>query len=184
MARRYLFAWRHAIASDEGPKRAPDRHIALTLSLYMNGDGLSAWPSQETLALRTGLNIRTVRFALARLCDEKWLSREPRKSPRGIKSKRWGYEYRAKLPTKLGNAFANAERQSLFNGKDPSKEQPGSSSPAVPKKNGDSHDQRIGTDDPPNTSRELVKPAACKTSAALREQEIADLEAFMEKPPI
>ena len=158
-ARRFLFAWRHALNSAEGPRRAPDRQVALVVSLYMNGDGLGAWPSQETLAVRTALTARTVRDALKRLCSERWLSRDARKSPRGVKSKRWGYEYRARLPRKLANAYVNGERPSLFNGKDPGQ--------VTAKKNGEIHDKRIRNDVPTNTSKEYVKNDVYKRDLSL-----------------
>ena len=161
--RRYLFAWRHALSSAEGPRRAPDRLVGLVLSLYMGSDGLGAWPSQGTLAVRTGLTVRTVREALKRLCAEKWLTRQARKSPAGIRSPRWGYEYRASLPRKLPSAYLNGERASLFSGKQPR--------PPASKKNGEIHDRRIGNDVPTNTSVELVKGSASKKELHDSEQE-------------
>lgn len=174
MASRFLFAWRNALASEEGPKRALDRHVALTLMLYMNADGLGAWPSQDTLALKAALTDRTVGRVLQRLCDEKWLSREARKSPRGIRHKRYGYEYRARLPTKLANAYANGERGSLFTGRDPRKEQP--------KSNGEPGDIRIPNDVRTNTAGDC-KRLASKKGSELTPQEIEDLDAFSEQRP-
>lgn len=173
MARRLLFPWRHALASEEGPAAASERLVALALSLYMNGDGLGAWPSQEVLALRTGLTARTVRDALERLVAKGWLAREPRKSPRGVKSKRFGYEYRACLPVRLSNMLANGEANSLFSGKEPRR---------VPhKKNGEINDKRIGKQFPTNTSYEYFKPDAYKKKqyqkAKLERAEIASYQA-------
>lgn len=115
----FLVAWRHAVASAEGPSEAIDRHVALTLGLSFNSEGLSAWPSQKTLAIRTGLTERTVGRALTRLCRAHWLHRIARKPPRqpdGKPHKRWGYEYRAKLPKVLSDWYANGERRSVFTG--------------------------------------------------------------------
>lgn len=170
---RFLFSWRHAVTSEVGPKHAIDRLVALTLSLYFNGDGLGAWPSQSTLARRTGLTARSIRPALARLVREDWLGRIARKGPRGIRAKRWGYEYRARLPKKLSNALANAENSSLFSGKEPTA--------PTPQKNGEIHDKRIGKQLPTNTAVELVKGVAFKNKLALSAQEldafVADLDA-------
>jgi DNA-binding transcriptional MocR family regulator len=170
MAGRFLFAWRNAFASEEGPSCGVDRHVAMTLSLYMNGDGLGAWPSQDTLALRTGLTDRTVGRALERLCGEGWLARQPRKSSRGIRHKRYGYEYRATLPKALSNALANGERGSLFNGKEPWKPRP--------KKNGESDDKRMANGVRTNSSEELIKGDASKKDDSLTQQEIADVDAL------
>jgi hypothetical protein len=115
---RFLFAWRNALASEEGPAVAVDRHVALSLSLYMDRDGQSAWPSQDTLARRTGLTDRTVGRALERLCDDLWIERQARKSPKGNRHKRYGFEYRARLPRLLADSFAKGECRSLFSGKD------------------------------------------------------------------
>jgi hypothetical protein len=150
----FLFAWRNALSSAEGPRRAQDRHVGHVLSLYMGRDGLGAWPSQETLAVRSGFTVRFVREALKRLYAEKWLTRQARKGPRGIRHPRWGFEYRARLPGKLADAYMNGERHSLFSGKEPR--------PPASKKNGERHDRRIGNDVPTNTSGELVKGFASR----------------------
>lgn len=149
---RLLFAWRHALASEEGPAVAGDRHIALTLALYMDRDGLSAWPSQDTIAMRSGLTDRTVGRALERLCKEQWLDRQPRKSPKGNRHKRYGYEYRARLPKALADAYAKGERCSLFNGKDPRR--------LPPELNTESDDISMANAVRTNTSIELVKELA------------------------
>lgn len=118
-AQRFLFAWRHALASEEGPEVALDRLVAMTLALYMDRDGLSAWPNQDTLAARSGLTDRTVGKSLARLCGQGWLERQARKSPKGNRHPRFGFEYRARMPRQLADAYAKGERGSLFNGRDP-----------------------------------------------------------------
>lgn len=123
----FLVAWRHALASEEGPPKSVDRHVALTLSLHLSTEGLGAWPSQDTVALRTGLTDRTVGRALKRLCDSGWFSRQERKAhdkagrplPHGKRHWRWGFEYRACLPKSLLAAYVKGERRSLFTGKTP-----------------------------------------------------------------
>ena len=154
--RRFLFAWRHALASEDGPPVASDRHVALTLALYLDADGLSAWPSQDTLARRSALTDRTVGRALERLCKEGWLERQARKSPKGNRHKRYGYEYRAKLPQALADAFMKGERRSLFNGKDPGR---------ASQLNGESDDKRMANQVRTNTSVELVKELASRKKA-------------------
>lgn len=172
---RFLFVWRNALASEEGPAHPHDRHVGLTASLYMSSDGLRCWPSQDTLALRTGLTDRSVGRALKRLCDTQWLSRKPRKSPRGIPHKRFGYEYQARLPKRLANAYANGERGSLFNGRNPAKVgkfadlkpaptplPPGAgfSNSGAEQKNGERDDKRIPNAVRTNSVEELAKSDA------------------------
>lgn len=155
----FLVAWRHALASQEGPQKSDDRHVALTLALYLDRDGLGAWPSQDTLSVRASLSDRTVCRALERLCAADWLSRQPRKArdkngrqiPNGKRHKRWGYEYRAMLPKHLSAAYANGERRSLFTGEDPRK-------PSDPG-NGERHDKRMANAVRTNSAMELsTKP--------------------------
>ena len=172
--RRFLFAWRHALASEAGPQRPTDRLVGMTLALYFNGDGIGAWPSQETLARRTGLTTRSIRPALARLVRDDWLGRIARKGPKGIRAPRWGFEYRAKLPRKLSNQYANGENVSLFAGKAPTA--------AISKKNGEIDDRGIGNRFPPNTSGELVKGVAFKRNVVIPSAQeldsfVADLDA-------
>lgn len=165
---RFLFAWRHAVSSAEGPQLASDRHVALVLSLYMGSDGLGAWPSQQTLMVRTGLVIRTIRPALKRLLAEGWLTRQARKGPRGIRAPRWGFEYRARLPGKLAKAYMNGASVALFSGKEPTARSA--------KKNGAISAQRMGQPLPPNTSGELIKGTASKKELQVSEQELAEMQ--------
>src|SRR5690242_2649034 len=96
-ASRFLFRWRWALCSEWGPRNPTDRLVALCISLYMRSDGLGAWPSQTTLAARSGLALRTVRPALKRLVKAKWLSRVTRKPRRGRAAKGMGFDYSARL---------------------------------------------------------------------------------------
>lgn len=86
-----LFTWRTAIAKSGLPPTV--RHVALTLSLYMNERGGSAWPSITTLAEDSGLSQASIKRgtkALERagylLCD-----RDPGRST----------HYTATAPTQL-----------------------------------------------------------------------------------
>jgi len=154
-----------------------DRHVALTASLYMSRDGLRCWPSQDTLAVRTGLTDRTVGRALKRLVDEKWLDRQPRKSPRDNRHPRYGFEYSARFPTRLANAYANGERGSLFSGKDPRPEVHRRQAPAPRIVNTERHDTRIPNGVRTNSVVELVKPNASNKGFGVSAQDIADMEA-------
>jgi hypothetical protein len=66
-----LLTWRGAVTDSGLPATA--RHVALTLSLYMNEVGSSAFPSIVTLARKTGLGESTVRDHLHLLRDTGWL---------------------------------------------------------------------------------------------------------------
>ena len=52
--------WLETLASECGPPGATTRHILHAISIHMNAQGESAWPSTATLALRTGLSERAV----------------------------------------------------------------------------------------------------------------------------
>lgn len=89
-----LLTWRSAIC-DSG--MAPTtRHVALTLSLYMNERGGSAHPGAVKLAGDTGYSERTVRDHLAILTAEGWLALVEEGGLKG--HKRIANEYRATIP--------------------------------------------------------------------------------------
>ncbi|MBC2709533.1 MAG: helix-turn-helix domain-containing protein [Desulfosarcina sp.] len=60
MAEISKFDWQRMISSEKGPKSPTTRHVLLTLSLYMNDDGGSCYPSTKKLGLATGLSERSV----------------------------------------------------------------------------------------------------------------------------
>lgn len=68
---RPLYKWRAAIVSSDLP--ATCRHVALTLSLHMNEEGDSCFPSVDTTAAETGLSRRAVQLNITRLVDGQWL---------------------------------------------------------------------------------------------------------------
>ena len=66
-----LFTWRSAICDSQ---LAPTtRHVAVTLSLYMNERGASAFPGARRLAHDSGLGERTIREHLGILVEQGWL---------------------------------------------------------------------------------------------------------------
>ena len=69
--RSVVFDWRRSICDSTLPPTA--RHVALTMSIYMNESGGSAFPGGARLARETGLALRTVRVQLAILTDSGWL---------------------------------------------------------------------------------------------------------------
>jgi len=80
-----LIEWRDLVASKQGPKRSTTRHVLLTLSLHMQLDGSSCFPSVRLLAERTGLSERTVCTHLRAACEESWI----RKIVKGKSGKGW-----------------------------------------------------------------------------------------------
>ena len=69
-----LYDWRNAVASPVGPSNPSTRLVLLTLSLYMDPRGF-AWPSQTTLAARSGLSLRTVKGSVDDAEKAKWIVR-------------------------------------------------------------------------------------------------------------
>lgn len=71
-----LLSWRSAIC--DSSLEATTRHVALTLSLYMNERGASAHPGAQRLAHDSALSERSVRDHLAKLVEAGWLRLEHR----------------------------------------------------------------------------------------------------------
>ena len=89
-----LFTWRSAIASEQGPGPTT-RHVLLTLSLHMSERGDSCWPSQDTLAMETGLSLRAVKEHLKLAHQQGWISSRDRHT----NGKAWRHkEYFSLLP--------------------------------------------------------------------------------------
>lgn len=90
--------WLQAVASHIGPADPTTRLVLMTLSLHMDQTGDNAWPSQKTLARRSGLNERSVRKHLDRAWKDGWLKVYAKK-PNG---KGWRlHEYVAAVPADL-----------------------------------------------------------------------------------
>lgn len=66
-----LFTWRSGITLSSLPPTT--RHVLLTISLYMNEKGESAFPSQAKLAVDTGLSARSVGEHIRRATSEGFL---------------------------------------------------------------------------------------------------------------
>jgi hypothetical protein len=70
----------------------------LTLSLHMNQEGASCFPSTRTLADETGLSERTVISHLAMAVATEWLTRDIR----GLSGQYWKrHEYKARIPLEV-----------------------------------------------------------------------------------
>lgn len=71
----FLFDWRKAVVSDQGPSSPTTRHVLLTLSLHMNEDGGSCFPSIATLMRETKLSNRAVITHLDLADADGWIER-------------------------------------------------------------------------------------------------------------
>jgi hypothetical protein len=69
--------WRKAIAEGSGLS-ATQRHVALTLSLYVDLEDLSTYVGPTRLAEATGLSLRTIKRTLPEIVDAGWLMRKSR----------------------------------------------------------------------------------------------------------
>ena len=91
-----VLTWRSALCDSGLPATA--RHVALTISIYMNERGGSAYPGGTRLAEDTGLSLRTVRTALATLEQTGWLTVVTRGGAKKGE-KRTATIYQAAIPT-------------------------------------------------------------------------------------
>lgn len=105
-----LHGWRNAVASPAGPSRTSTRLVLLTLALHMNPQGV-AWPSQQTLAKRSGLCLRTVQACLDDAEEGAWIVR----SWRGRNGQGWRRAlYQATIPAHIDLATKPWETSSAW----------------------------------------------------------------------
>ena len=94
------FAWQKMIASEKGPESPTTRHVLLTLSLFMDENGESCFPSTRTLATNTGLSRRSIEGHLRTAAAVGWVTR----SVAGMNGQGWKlHSYRAAFPENMGN---------------------------------------------------------------------------------
>ena len=94
-AQPFVLQWRLAVVGDNGPPSGV-RHVLLTLSLYMDGEGGSCFPSIRELERATALAEKTVRTHLAAAEQAGWITRKFRGRSAG---QAWrSYEYVARIP--------------------------------------------------------------------------------------
>lgn len=80
-----LFHWRAVIMESDLPPLT--RHVALTLSTFMDSDGTNAYPALKTLAAATGLHLTTVCAHLNALESAGLLKRHRSKGGRGVSTR-------------------------------------------------------------------------------------------------
>ncbi len=68
-----MFEWRDAFMSEHGPKDPIMRLVLLVLATFMHCDGTHCWPSQVTIAKRSGLSVRSVERKLAIAKKNGWI---------------------------------------------------------------------------------------------------------------
>jgi Helix-turn-helix domain len=92
------WSWCDLIASKYGPTDPSTRLVLLVISLHMNAQGESAWPSQEHVAERAALSVRSVREHLKRAERAGWISVMQRRQV----GRAWFVsEYRPAIPAAL-----------------------------------------------------------------------------------
>ncbi len=95
--------WREMVASDRGPSHPSTRLVLFVLSLHMNAHGEHAFPSQATIAKRSGLSERSVRTHLGLAEKDGWVKiyQKPRTGQAWFVN-----EYVATIPSELREYFA------------------------------------------------------------------------------
>lgn len=94
----FLLRWRKALASRNGPEHATTRHVLLTLSVWMDGQGGSCFPSTREIAEATGLSERAVCTHLERAAAGGWI----RRKAAGREGRAWRHmTYTAAVPDVL-----------------------------------------------------------------------------------
>lgn len=89
------FDWLKAISSEDGPPCPTTRLVLFALSLHMNENGGSCYPSLSRLSKDTALSLRTVKAHAKRAFEEGWLVRMRKQ---GYASNYSRYEYQAVIP--------------------------------------------------------------------------------------
>jgi hypothetical protein len=115
-----LFRWRSLVASKHGPKSAITRHVLLTLSIHMDTNGGSCFPSTKMIAEETALSERAICAHLSIASNNGWL----KKMVHGLTGKKWKRnEYQAVIPPKAltESQYQGTDRESVPNreGTDP-----------------------------------------------------------------
>ncbi len=86
------------VASRHGPPSPTTRHLLLTLSIYMDADGGSCFPSTRALVESTGLSERSVCTHLELAAKDGWIE----KVSREMKGQRWRHhQYDPLFPSKV-----------------------------------------------------------------------------------
>jgi hypothetical protein len=102
-------AFRDLILSEQGPKSAAARFVAVALIQRMDSASLESYVSAETIGKLTALNERTVRRALKRLVAEGWIVERTKAKGRDF----WLKIRRAALPPGLADNLTGSHENGL-----------------------------------------------------------------------
>lgn len=174
------YTWRSAIVNSELPSTT--RHVLLTLSLYINDMGQSAYPSIERLSRETGLTDRAVGKHLKIAKEQGWV----RVSKMGFSGQNWANNcYFPQIPGDAEyteQAIEGAERGSA-----PSKKGTERGSKGTEPRSGEVPNH-VPTNNPSELSSELSnkkprkKRAASSDSGVIFDDWMAALKASGKKP--
>lgn len=104
----FLFQWRKAIVSKDGPKSWMIRFVLGFLSFHMDKDGGSCYPSTRTLAIETGLSRRTVETYLKKAESEGWIKKEFA----GLSGQGWKrHKYTPLIPEKVAHVMSHVTQK-------------------------------------------------------------------------
>lgn len=108
-----LLAWRKEVAASD--LTSTQKLVALVLSLHMNGDGASCFPSQRTIAAEASLTERAVRDTIPKLVEAGWIRREQGRRVNGHPDRYYATtpEHRNDVP---GNHVPRPEARSAYTG--------------------------------------------------------------------
>jgi hypothetical protein len=95
-----LFKWRKLITAVNGPESAITRHVLLTLSLHMDTNGCSCYPSTRLLAVECALSERSICTHLSIAVRDGWI----RRGLHGCRGHGWRrYSYEITIPANVLN---------------------------------------------------------------------------------
>jgi hypothetical protein len=93
--------WLELVASEHGPADPSTRHLLHVMGLHMNQQGHRCFPSQELLAKRTGLSVRSVRTHIGHAVDSGWVRIVQK--PRPGKQAWFVHQYIPMIPAQLAD---------------------------------------------------------------------------------
>lgn len=89
------YTWQQSILSMDGPPGGQVRLVLVAISLHMNSHGIGAWPSQQTIADRASIGLRSVKRHLEVADSLGWIERRRAK----LAGQKWRRtEYGAMVP--------------------------------------------------------------------------------------
>lgn len=144
------YRWRDTVLSKHGPDSSTTRLVLTVLSLRMDADGGSCYPSTRLLATETGLSRRAVEKHLRRAESMGWIDRRQR----GLEGQRWKrMEYRPRLPDDVENEIPHLDPK-VENDVPHVDAEGGERDSPRQQKGGEPHDEKVGNEVPLSSSIE------------------------------